>query len=45
MQGFSKDHVLSHSTDDRTADLVHPLMKGEALLGDLVIVHHGPYIG
>ena len=45
MQSFSKDHVLSHSTDDCTADLAHPLMKGEALLGDLVIVRHGPYIG
>ena len=45
MQSFSKDHVLSHSTDDHTADLAHPLTKGEALPGDLVIVHHGPYVG
>ena len=45
VQSFSKDHVLSHSTENCTADLAHPLMKGEALLGDLVIVHHGPYVG
>ncbi|KIM64231.1 hypothetical protein SCLCIDRAFT_23585 [Scleroderma citrinum Foug A] len=45
MQSFSKDHVLSHSTDNHTADLAHPLTKGEALLGDLVIVCHGPYVG
>ena len=45
VQSFPKDHVLSHSTDNHTADLAHPIMKGEALLGDLVIVHHGPYVG
>ena len=45
MQSYSKDHVLSHSIDDCTADLVHPLPRDEALLGDLVIVHHGPYVG
>jgi len=37
--------VSSCSVDDHTTDLVHPLMKDEALLGDLVVVHHGPYVG
>ena len=45
MQSYLKDHVLSHSIDDCTADLVHPLPRDEALPGDLVIVCHGPYIG
>ena len=43
MQSYSKDHVLSHGVDDCT-DLAHPLAKGEALPGDLVIVHRGPYL-
>jgi len=37
--------VSSCSVDDHTTDLVHPLTKDEALLGDLVVVHHGPYVG
>ena len=43
MQSYLKDHVLSRGVDDCT-DLAHPLAKGEALPGDLVIVCCGPYL-
>ena len=45
IQSYLKDHVLSLSVDDHTTDLVHPLLKDEALPGDLAIVRRGPYVG
>ncbi|KAL4065974.1 hypothetical protein J3A83DRAFT_4190271 [Scleroderma citrinum] len=32
-------------TDDHNAALTHPLLKDEALLGDIMHIHYGPHVG